>query len=300
MKIIMTRTAARTSTTRVERDDGVQLELPSHAPLHRLPHDLAHFIIEDALGLTRGFWGSIADGIVFGGMQVVPRRRTAGIAERSRQRMRGAAARITEAEALVATIIAIYRRRLDRNWPAARVLLLGTWRPARPSRDLPTQSELHRACKALAQAEKRWLGLQIGEKISLHWGNRRTAKLEGVMRPTIIAAAFLLVALTNALAQPALPRTVDLDAPGVLEALEQTNPAHYGIVRTILAEVFLRPDIEVPRWLRASFNAQGVDYRPIVLTSHPPKRRLSFTLDDTRYVAVIVLTNVNGTIVPLK
>ena len=120
------------------------------------------------------------------------------------------------------------------------------------------------------------------------------------MRLTIIAAAFLLVAFTNAVAQPELPRKVDLDAPGALEALEQTNPAHYAIVRTILAEVFLRPDIEVPRWLRVSFNAQGVDNRPIVLTSHPPKRRLSFTLDDARYVAVIVLTNVTGTVVPLK
>jgi len=37
-----------------------------------------------------------------------------------------------------------------------------------------------------------------------------------------------------------------------------------------------------------------------VLTSHPPKRRLSFTLDDTRYIAVITLTNVTGTVVPLK
>jgi hypothetical protein len=65
------------------------------------------------------------------------------------------------------------------------------------------------------------------------------------MRSTIIVAAFMLFGLTNAVAQPALPpdvlkglrqtewgraylagRTVDLDAPGALEALQQTNPAH--------------------------------------------------------------------------
>jgi len=56
----------------------------------------------------------------------------------------------------------------------------------------------------------------------------------------------------------------------------------------------------VPRWLQASFNARDISYQPIVLTSHPPKRRLSFALDDTRYVAVITLTNVKGTVVPLK
>jgi len=71
-------------------------------------------------------------------------------------------------------------------------------------------------------------------------------------------------------------------------------------VRAILADVLLRQDAEVPRWLQASFNARDISYRPIVLTSHPPKRRLSFTLDDTRYIAVLTLTNVTGAVVPLK
>jgi hypothetical protein len=39
---------------------------------------------------------------------------------------------------------------------------------------------------------------------------------------------------------------------------------------------------------------------PVVLTSHPPKRRLSFALDTTHYEAIIVLTNVRGQIVPLR
>src|SRR5437867_11356443 len=103
----MTRTAEGQSTTYVRRDDGVTLELPSYAPLHRLPHDLAHFVIERALGLTCGFWGSIADGAVFGGMEAVPRRWTARV-ERARQVMRGASSRITEAEAVVGAVVEIY------------------------------------------------------------------------------------------------------------------------------------------------------------------------------------------------
>ena len=115
------------------------------------------------------------------------------------------------------------------------------------------------------------------------------------------AAAFLLLTLsTIASAQSAPQGTVDLDAPGALGALQQSNPAHYIKVRTILTDVLLRQDAEVPRWLQASFNARDISYQPIVLTSHPPKRRLSFALDDTRYVAVITLTNVKGTVVPLK
>jgi hypothetical protein len=72
------------------------------------------------------------------------------------------------------------------------------------------------------------------------------------------------------------------------------------VIQRTLAEAGVRPDAEVPRWPRASFNAPGVIYQPILLTSHPSKRRLSFTLDDTRYIAVITLTNVTGTVVPLK
>src|SRR5437764_8209351 len=103
MEIVMTRTAEGRSTTRVRRDDGVVLELPSYVPLHRLPHDLAHFVVERTLGLTWGFWGSIAAGAIFGGTEVVPRRRTARIEERSRQVLKDASSRVTEAEAVVGT-----------------------------------------------------------------------------------------------------------------------------------------------------------------------------------------------------
>jgi len=92
----------------------------------------------------------------------------------------------------------------------------------------------------------------------------------------------------------------DLDRPGALETLRLSNPAHYIKVRQILDGVFLRSDAEVPRWMQTNFQAQDVQYGPIVLTSHPPKRRLSFALDATRYEGTVVLTNVRGEIVPAK
>ena len=106
---------------------------------------------------------------------------------------------------------------------------------------------------------------------------------------------------TAALVAPAVagPR-IDLDTPGALATLEQTNPAHYAKVKRILEGVTRRPDAEVARWMRVGFDARDVDYAPIVLTSHPAKRRLSFALDDTRYVAVVVLTHLRGDIIPLK
>ena len=94
--------------------------------------------------------------------------------------------------------------------------------------------------------------------------------------------------------------TVDLDVPGALDGLQSANPTHYEKVVRILEGVRNRPAATVARWLQVGFDARNVDYAPIVLTSHPAKRRLSFALDDTHYVAVITLTNLRGEIVPLK
>src|SRR2546426_10555425 len=97
------------------------------------------------------------------------------------------------------------------------------------------------------------------------------------MRSVLIAVAFVLLALTNAIAQPVLPRAVDLDAPGVLEALARSNPTHFVVIQRILAEAGGRPPADVPRRLRASLHAQSGIYQPILVTGHSPPRRLSVT-----------------------
>jgi hypothetical protein len=110
----------------------------------------------------------------------------------------------------------------------------------------------------------------------------------------------MLLWTSAATAQTPAGRPVDLNAPGVLAALEQSNPAHYEKIRRILEGVVQTRDPDVPRWMQANFAAQDVSYAPIVLTSDPPQRRLSFSLDAVRYQALVTLTNVRGEIVPLK
>jgi len=95
-------------------------------------------------------------------------------------------------------------------------------------------------------------------------------------------------------------RVVDLNEPGVLDALQSSNPVHYEKIQKILQDILRHSDAGVPRWMQTTFDARDVKYIPIVLTSHPPKRRLSFILDATPYEAVIVLTSVRGDIVPAK
>ncbi len=120
--------------------------------------------------------------------------------------------------------------------------------------------------------------------------------------PRLFAASVLVLLWTAvAVAGGATPgRVVDLNAPGALEALQSANPTPYEKVRKILESAPQQPDAGVPRWMLTNFAAQDVKYLPIVLTSHPPRRRLSFSLDATRYEAVVILTNVHGDIVPAK
>jgi hypothetical protein len=120
--------------------------------------------------------------------------------------------------------------------------------------------------------------------------------------PRLLAAAILVLLWTAvAAAGDATPgRAFDLDEPGALETLRRSNPRHYEKVRKILDGVLQQPDANVPRWIQTTFDGRNVKYIPIVLTSHPPQRRLSFALDATRYEAVVVLTTIRGDIVPAK
>ena len=119
--------------------------------------------------------------------------------------------------------------------------------------------------------------------------------------PRIIVAVFIgLFFVSCAVASDSRPgRTINLNKPGALEALQRSNPAHYDKVRKILDRILQKPDAAVPRWIQTNFDAQDVIYRPVLLTTDPPQKRLSFSLDDARYEAVVTITNMRVEIVPL-
>jgi hypothetical protein len=87
--------------TTVTRNDGVSYRLKGVAHMFAIPHDLAHFLIEKALGLKNGFWGNIADGAVFRSMDYIGGRRRPKAVERSENLLKENAAALSEAEVLV-------------------------------------------------------------------------------------------------------------------------------------------------------------------------------------------------------
>jgi hypothetical protein len=113
MQIVVTRMDAHRYSTIVERD-GVQLRVPGYAFTRALPHDLAHFVIEDTLRLDRGFWGSVARGAEFRGMERIAGRRRPHATRTAKTTSKDNAEYLSEAERLVACFERIVKRNLDR------------------------------------------------------------------------------------------------------------------------------------------------------------------------------------------
>ena len=121
------------------------------------------------------------------------------------------------------------------------------------------------------------------------------------MSKLIATSIFVMLWTAVVIAGDATPgRTINLNKSGALEALEQSNPTHYEKLRKILDGILQQPDTAVPHWIQTSFDARNVSYTSVLLTSNPPKRRLSFALDETRYEAVLTLTKLRAEIVSVK
>lgn len=117
------------------------------------------------------------------------------------------------------------------------------------------------------------------------------------MRTARLALALSLASSCCALAATPLitpvPRqTVHLDSAADLARLRTENPEHYARAERIFASAnhLCRPGL--PRTDFAAASARDVTCAVMLLkTSNPPKFSLAFTLDDTRYIALLTVSD---------
>jgi len=114
------------------------------------------------------------------------------------------------------------------------------------------------------------------------------------MRSTLLSLG--LIALTVTFAPhtaTALPdKYVYLYGQSDLDRLRATNPGHYARAERIMAAAnqLCRPKPGEVSYAR--FDARDISCSEmLVKTSNPPKRQISFTLDDTHYIALVVITD---------
>ena len=115
-------------------------------------------------------------------------------------------------------------------------------------------------------------------------------------RRAILAAA-ALAPWTPALAAPSV---VDLDSPQALARLRSERPQHYEKVIALLRDAERMPEKQVEGWIRTRYDADAVHLGAMLLVSHPPKRRLSFSLEQVAYRATIVVALPPAAIVPAR
>jgi hypothetical protein len=90
-----------------------------------------------------------------------------------------------------------------------------------------------------------------------------------------------------------------LDDQGALERLQHSNPRHYAIARRILAAANEICDASQGGPIPTKFDARDIAcLRSLWLASNPPKRQLSFRIDDTVYSA-LVIADTHATLTPI-
>ena len=91
---------------------------------------------------------------------------------------------------------------------------------------------------------------------------------------------------------------IDLNSPGALDNLKVINPGDYVRIVRIIAGVTRHPELDVARWISATFHAGNVSYLPLWLTSLPPQRRLSFCLGSASYSVLLTITSKGARVSP--
>jgi hypothetical protein len=96
-----------------------------------------------------------------------------------------------------------------------------------------------------------------------------------------------------------LLKVVRLDSADALDSLRTSNPRHYAIARKILAAANEICDAQKVAPMRMKFDAQNIGcLSAFWLTSNPPKRALSFRIDDTLYTALVEVRNLGAKVTP--
>ena len=107
------------------------------------------------------------------------------------------------------------------------------------------------------------------------------------MRTTGLVTLVLCLAVPPAAAQSG--SVTRLDDKGALEAIQRTNPDHFRRITAILAAAQVLPcaNERFAHVIEAAYDARNGRCQLQLLTSYPAQRTLSFSLDQTNYVATV-------------
>ncbi len=155
--------------TIITRNDSVSFRVLGVAHNFAIPHDLAHYVIEKALRIEDGFWGSVAAGAVFASMTYLGGRRKPKAAERSSALLKANARALVDAE----VVVRIFNDTIEEGHSENSAVLGGRLRERLPPPGKKLRSigpsdiaEVYSAYKFLRQD---WEALPVGATLILQW-----------------------------------------------------------------------------------------------------------------------------------
>ena len=169
MKLTFTRLDERRYETLVTRDDGVSFHVKGIGHMFAIPHDLAHFAIEEALHLRRGFWGSVAEGAVFPSMTHVAGRRKPRAASRSAEVLKANRGHIGESELLVSIFNGAIEQGCREDSAVLRQRLNEYWYPVADRQCGITAAAISDVFASWRRMWRAWHSLPIGGTLDLVW-----------------------------------------------------------------------------------------------------------------------------------
>ncbi len=167
MRLSVTRLDAqgRYETT-IARDDGVRFRMRGPDCTFAIPHDIAHFVVEKALGLERGFWARVAAGGVFSSMSYLGGRRRPKAAEQSKSVLKADPAELSEAEVLVR----IFCETIQEGHNETAPILVRRLKDRRMAGKRRVDSaEIAAIFAEYRKFQMRWSDLPAGGSIELDW-----------------------------------------------------------------------------------------------------------------------------------
>jgi hypothetical protein len=154
----------------LQRPDGVSVAFDGGSynrvggPAGELPHDIAHLIVEEELGLRSGVWGLLVAGGMFRHATVVAGRRAPHATRRGREVIARAGDAPMQAEMLTRAVCDLSATDGDPDPAAVRRAVGERWWT-----DRVTRLALERAHVRLRDAAQQWADLIPGEAMTASW-----------------------------------------------------------------------------------------------------------------------------------
>lgn len=154
----------------LHRSDGVQVRLEGGSwnkvggPAERIPHDIAHLLVEQELGLDRGLWGVLAAGGTVQNASVIAGRQPPHAAQRAEAIVAPARPLLQQAEVLVRAVADAALEGRARDVQAFRAACGERWRV-----EGVTPEGLEQLCRELQDAAVAWVAVADGHSLRLSW-----------------------------------------------------------------------------------------------------------------------------------